>query len=140
MRIRKIAVTRRISKGEISLETADIKEFFRQHEGKAVIVRIELLPVEPSEKAKAYYWKVIVPTIQRCLYERGYDLTKRETDEFLRDQMPVCKEETYEGGKLKERLKEVEELDAAELNEMIEQIKIWAADNLEIYVEEASII
>ena len=139
MRIRKIAVTRRLS-SELSLDTPDVKEFCRQHEGKPAIIRIELLPTEPSEKAKAYYWKYIIPTIRRELYERGYDFTNEETDNLIRNIMPVCIEETYEGGKNKRRTKEIEELDAAEINELIEQIKIWAAENLEIYVEEASLI
>lgn len=140
MRIRKIAVTRRLNKdGEISLDTPDIKEFCRQHAGKSAIIRIELLPIEPSQKALAYYWKCVIPTIQRELYERGYDLTKSETDEFLRSEMPVTIEESWEGA-LKRRIRPLDELDAAELNELIEQIKIWAAVNLEIYVEEANLI
>ena len=122
------------------MDTPDVKEFCRQHEGKAAIVRIELLPTEPSEKSKAYYWKCVVPTIQRELYDRGYDITKAETDEFLRSEMPICRDETYEKGKLRARIKDIEELDTAELNEMIEQVKIWAAQNLEIYVEEAKSI
>lgn len=138
MRIRKIAITRRISdKGKISLDVPDVAEFCRQHCGKAVIVRIELLPTEVSEKSLAYYWKVAVPTVQRGLYELGYDLTQKQTDKFIREQMPVCHEERWEGiRKLKDRIKTADEMDTAEFNEMMEQLKIWAAENLNVYVEE----
>jgi len=141
MRVRKIAATRRISEsGEISLDLPEIKEFCRQHKGKAVIVRIELLPTPASEKSLAYYWGVVVPTIQRGLYELGNDLTQRETDEFIRSQMPVCSDERLVNGKLHKRVRTIDELDAAEFNEMIEQLKVWAAENLQVYVEEPEMI
>lgn len=141
MRVRKIATTRRISEsGEISLDLPEIKEFCRQHKGKAVIVRIELLPTPASEKSLAYYWGVVVPTIQRGLYELGNDLTQRETDEFIRSQMPVCSDERLVNGKLHKRVRTIDELDAAEFNEMIEQLKVWAAENLQVYVEEPEMI
>lgn len=140
MRIRRITITRRISdKGEISLDLPDVKEFCRQHCGKAVIVRIELLPIEVSEKSLAYYWKVAVPTVQRGLYELGYDLTQAQTDRFIREQIPVCHEERWEGAhKLNDHIKTPDEMDTAEFNEMLEQLKIWAAENLNVYVEEPS--
>lgn len=137
MRVRKIAITQRISdKGEINLETADVKEFCRQHKGKAVVVRIELLPTPASEKSLAYYWKVVIPTIQRGLYELGNDLTQEATDEFVRGLMPVCLDERLIKGRMHRRVRPIDELDAAEFNEMIEQLKVWAAENLQVYVEE----
>lgn len=137
MRIRKIAITRRINKdGEISLDLPDIKDFCRQHKGKAVIVRIELLPTEVSEKSLAYYWKVAVPTVQRALYELGDNLTMEQTDALIRSQMAVCVEETWDGKALKKRVRGLDELDSSEFNEMMEQLKIWAAENLYAYVEE----
>lgn len=137
MRVRKIAVTQRISdKGEINLETADVQEFCRQHKGKAVIVRIELLPTPASEKSRAYYWKVAVPTVQRGLYETGENLTLEQTDRFIRSQMPVCIDERLVKGKMHRRVRETDELDTAEFNEMLEQLKIWAAENLQAYIEE----
>ena len=138
MRIRKLALARRISdKGVLSLDVPDVQEFCRQHCGKSVIVRIELLPTEVSQKSLAYYWKVAVPTIQRGLYELGYELTQKQTDKFIREQMPICHEERWEGIlQLKDRIRKPEELDTAEFNEMMEQLKIWAAENLQVYVEE----
>jgi hypothetical protein len=54
--------------------------------------------------------------------------------------MPVCSDERLVKGKLHKRVRTIDELDAAESNEMIEQLKVWAAENLQVYVEEPEMI
>lgn len=137
MRIQKKTLTKRISpKGELKISSPDLDEFARQHPGRSVVVRVELLPIPPSQKSFAYYWKVVVPEMQRAFYEKGYILTLEATEKVLRQISPVMQDEKWDNGVLRKRTKELDEIDAAELNEMIEYLKIYAAENLDCYIEE----
>lgn len=137
MKSQRITLTKRINKsGTLYLDTPDLQEFCRQHPDRAVIVRVELLPIEPSQKSLSYYWKVVVPTIQRGLYDTGVNYSISQTDKFIRSNMPVTLEETWEDGHVKTRVRTLDELDTAEINELIEQLKIYAAENLYVYIEE----
>lgn len=138
MRIQRLTTTKRISpEGRLSLETPEVQEFCRQHPNRSVIVRVELLPIPPSQKSISYYWKVVVPTVQRGLYDvSGYDLTLSQTDRFIRENIPVTIDERWEDGKIRKRIREIDELDAAEFNELIEQLKVYASEHLFVYIEE----
>lgn len=137
MRIQKKVLTKRISSdGELHLDCVELKEFARLHPNRAVVVRVELLPVEPSKKSFAYYWKVVVPTMQQGFYDKGYVLTLEQTEKVLRQISPCMQDDKWENGKLSKRTKELDEVDASELNEMIEYLKIYASENLDTYIEE----
>lgn len=137
MRIQRKTLTKRITpSGELRISSPELEEFARQHPGRSVVIRVELLPIPPSQKSFAYYWKVVVPEMQRAFYEKGYVLTMEATEKALRQISPVMQDARWEDGKLRTRTKELDEIDAAELNEMIEYLKIYAAENLDCYIEE----
>lgn len=137
MRTQRVTIARRISpEGKLVLEAPELAEFARIHPGRVVVLRAELLPIPPSEKSFAYYWKVVVPTVQRGFYETGENLTLEQTDRKIRELSPIAIEEKFENGKLKRRVRELDEMDASELNEMIEQFKEIAAESLDVYIEE----
>lgn len=137
MRIQKQVLTKRISKdGRLVIDSPELQEFARQHPNRSCIVRVELLPIPPSQKVFSYYWQYICPTIQRALYETGGTYTLEQTDRWIREQAPVMRDEHWDGEKVRTRVKEFDEIDSAEMNEFIEWLKEFAAENLDCYIEE----
>lgn len=99
------------------------------HKGRAVIIRAEILPVEPSEKLTNYVFGYLVPEVQQIFHDNGLDFNKRETFSALCHYAPVLQDETYENGKWKVRHKEWEELDSAEAVEFVAWAQRWIAEN-----------
>lgn len=138
MRINRKALTQRISpKGQLKLDNnLELQEFARQHPNKVCIVRVELLPVAPSLKSFHYYWVYICPEVQRALYEKGERKSLEQVDRWIREQCPITQDQKWDGEKLRKRVKELDEISTEEFNEMIEWLKEYAAENLDVYIEE----
>lgn len=131
MRIRKKTLYGRISpKGELKIHTDLMADFCRMHQGKAVIIRIEIQPTEPTDKQKAYYWGYIVPEVQGALMEIGEVKTKEQTDAYLRSLCPIC--ENDEG-----RVREFGDLDVAEVGGYLDWVMQFAAEELHLPLEDA---
>lgn len=138
MRVQKQTLTKRISKdGRLVIDSPELQEFARQHPNRACVIRVELLPIPPSQKVLSYYWQYIIPTVQRALYDMGDSKTMEQTDRWLRSLAPVMRDEQWTGEKLRSRVMELDEIDSAEFCEYIEWIKEFGAENLDCYIEEA---
>lgn len=138
MRVRKKAVIGRIDdRGEIQAHWQTIKDFCSMHKGRAVIVRAEIQPIEPSESLTNYVFGYLIPEVQQVFHDNGLDFTKRETYQALCNYCPRMQDETYEGnGQWKVRLKEWEELDSAEAVAFIEWTQRWCAENFYYVLED----
>lgn len=139
MRLRKKAIVGRInSQGEIQAPWSVLYDFASMHKGDSVAIRCEILPKTPSDKVKAYYFGYILSEIQQALWQTyGERFTKEETDEWIRKQCPLCIEETRDKGKWKVRVKEFEDLDPCEANELIEWLFQFSIENLNLVLDDA---
>ena len=131
MRVRRKTIYGKItSKGELQAYRGELDEFCKLHPDRGVIIRVEIQPKEPSERTANYYFGYIVPEMQNVfMSEGGEHLSKAETDFRLRENCPICIEETRENGKWRKSVKDFEMLDQAEANEFIEWIFQWASEN-----------
>lgn len=136
MRVRsKVFAVRLGEHGEIIAHWDKVGEFCGQHKGKAAFMRIELQPTEPSEKTKNYFYGYIVPELRNAFMENGEHLTKEQTYNRIREICPLFSEQTRENGQWRTHLKEFEDLDQAEANEVIDFLFQWAAENLFLILE-----
>lgn len=130
MRIRGKSLVGKVGdRGEIIAHWEAMSEFLSMHKGRAVILRAEILPKEASEKTKNYFFGYIVPEMQSAYMEAGEHLTREQTYNHLREACPLFIAETRENGQWRRRIKEWEELDQAEVNEAIDWIFQYAAEN-----------
>lgn len=137
MRLRKKLVWAKINaKGVLEFFRGELDAFCRLHPNRNVIIRVEVLPVEASEKTKGYYYGYILPTMARGFYELGERLTDEQVDRRLRNECPITLEQKFEKGVWKSVAKDLDSLDSAEVNEFIEWIKEYASENLSIIIDE----
>lgn len=139
MKMREFSCTGKITeKGQLSMYMGELNAFFSKHKGKRVIAKFYVAPMGTSEALKGYYFHVVVPSFRQALYETGVRKTDEQTEIWLREISPV----TYESiidistGKYSNRIKEISELDNAELVEHIEHLKQIAAEEFNLYIEE----
>lgn len=130
MRVKRLTVVGRIdSNGELQLPWEKLKEFGNLNKDRAVIVRTEVQPKEPSEKLRNFVFGYAIPEMQRILYDNGEDYTKEETYQVLRGRCPVFLDESFKDGMWHARRKEWEELDSAEAVEFVAWLQRYAAVN-----------
>lgn len=136
MRVRSKTIVGRIGpRGELNAPWDVMAEFLSLHKGKAVILRAEIQPVEATEKTRNYFFGYVLPEIQNAFMEQGEHLTKAQTYDRLRDWCPLFHEEKRENGKWRDHVKEFEELDQAQVNEVIDWLFQFSAENLNLILD-----
>lgn len=139
MRQRELKVTGKINAdGKLCLYMGEVKEFLAKHPNKRIFVSFSVAPMHTSEALKAYYYKYVVPTMQQAFFSNGERYTEEQTEERLRKMSPVMYEQTpnEETGIYYTRLKEIAEVDNAELIEHIETIRQIAAEEFFTNIED----
>ena len=121
--------------GELRISKEEIAEFCRLHPGRSVAVRLDIVPKEASEATSCYYYGYLLHTVQGIFLEAGERMTKAQIDAYLRSLCPICYEEKWENGELKSRVREYEEMDQAEINEYIEYLYQYFAENYQCVLE-----
>ena len=131
MRLRRKTVIGRIGdEGRRDLPMEALEDFCSLHKGKGIILRAEILAVEPSDKVTNYFFGYVVPEMQGMLMqEYGERYTKEQTYEWMKRQCPLFAREERADGRWRVGYKDFEELDSAEANEVIEWAVQYAAEN-----------
>ena len=116
----------------------ELNEFFAMHKGCRVVARFEVAPVGSSAALKGYYYNYIVPTMREAFIQTGERLTEEQTERRLRTLSPVMWGEVAnpDTGVYETRLRDIAEVDKSELVEHIETLKQFAAENLNVYIED----
>lgn len=137
MRIRRKTIAGRIGpNGEIQASWNMLQDFCNGHKGKAVIVRVDIQPVEPTERTKNYFFGYVLPELQNALMsEYGEHLSKEQVYNQIRQLCPLFREQERVGTEWKTRVREFEELDQAEAGDAIDWIVQFAAENLNWIIE-----
>lgn len=131
MRLRTKTLVGRISeRGEIQAHWDALNEFLLMHKGSVAILRVEIQPKESSEKTKNYFFGYCIPEMQQA-YQQEYGewLSKEQTYDTLRSVCPLFLKEERVNGVWRKHLREFEELDQSEMNEVIEWLYHYAAEN-----------
>lgn len=125
------------NEGHLKCYKQEMNEFFRQHKGKKIVIKFEVLGDEPSASLKAYYYKVVVQAFVQALWERGTRKTQEDVEYMLRTLSPIMIAETFENdGNVNRRVKRISEITHEELCEHIETLKQFAAEDFGIYIED----
>ena len=83
-----------------------------------------------------------MPSVRQALAEIGERKTEQDTETFLRQNSPVMQVEKIDqiSGKYFSELRQINDCSNAELIEHIDTIKQFAAENLNIYIEDPKIL
>ena len=139
MKSRTLATTGQISpRGKLMLNPDELKQWCSQWENAQVIVTFEVVLPEASAALKAYYFKVVVPTMRQAFAEFGDRYTEEQTDLRLRQMSPVCqaKKTDWSNGKRITYTKQFADLNNSEAVEYIEFVKQLAAEEFQTYIED----
>lgn len=129
MRIKRKTLVGRINaEGDLIAPMQLLQDFCNLNRERSVIIRVEVQPQEAGEKIRNYVFGYVIPEMQRILHDNGEDYTRAQTFEYLKTICPVFLDEEYLGnGKWKQRKKEWEELDKAEVVEFVAWVQRLAA-------------
>ena len=129
MRIKRKTLVGRINAdGDLIAPMQLLQDFCNLKRERSVIIRVEVQPQEAGEKIRNYVFGYVIPEMQRILHDNGEDYTRAQTFEYLKSICPVFLDEEYLGnGKWKQRKKEWEELDKAEVVEFVAWVQRLAA-------------
>ena len=127
--VRKTLYGKTDSKGNLHCFFGELEEFCKLHPNRGIILRAEIQPIEPTERTKNYYYGYCVPEMQAAMLMSGERLTREQVDAELRKNCPICLEERMDQGHWHCRVKELDEMDQAEVNEFIEWLYQYAAEN-----------
>ena len=129
MRIKRKTLVGRINaEGDLIAPMQLLQDFCNLNRERSVIIRVEVQPQEAGEKIRNYVFGYVIPEMQRILHDNGEDYTRAQTFEYLKSICPVFLDEEYLGnGKWKQRKKEWEELDKAEVVEFVAWVQRVAA-------------
>lgn len=129
MRIKRKTLVGRINaEGDLIAPMQLLQDFCNLNRERSVIIRVEVQPQEAGEKIRNYVFGYVIPEMQRILHDNGEDYTRAQTFEYLKSICPIFLDEEYLGnGKWKQRKKEWEELDKAEVVEFVAWVQRLAA-------------
>lgn len=118
--------------GKMRLPMDRLRQFFSEHKGERLIVRMEVVPTGTNEAQLAYYFHYVLPTIKRALYEQGNFFTNENVDEMMRERSPVC----WKDGECRS----VRDMRQDEVSDYLDWLKQFAAENLYVYIEDPKLI
>lgn len=69
------------------------RDFCARNEGKLFTGSINVYQDLPSAKLMGYYWGEVIPKIQNGLRELGYNMTRRQTSDYVKQFTVIGREE-----------------------------------------------
>lgn len=118
--------------GKMRLPMERINQHINHYKGARVIVTVEVLESESTAAQQSYYYRYIVPTIREAFKNLGNLFTDEGVDSFL-----VA---TYRGDKANEKGEEARfarQLSRGQMSDFIGWLKMYAAENLEVFIDDA---
>ena len=139
MKQREINISGRItSEGKLAMYMQELHSFTQQWKNTRIVATFRVYQPGSSAALRGYYFNYIVPVMKRALWETGERKTDEQTELWLREMSPIMyqQEADPETGKYTTTLREIADLDNAELIEHIETIKQLAATDFYTYIED----
>ena len=120
--------------GRLRLPMDRVNAFCAANKGKRVVVRFYADVPGSSKLQQSYYYNYIVPTIVAALYEQGTRKSEKAVDKWLVQEYPGEKDERQLG--IGTECTEARELDQIQMSDFLEWLKQYAAENLDVYIED----
>lgn len=139
MKQREINISGRItSEGKLRLYLAELNAFAQQWKNTRIVATFKVYQPGSSAALRGYYFNYIVPVMKRALWETGERKTDEQTELWLREMSPIMyqQEADPKTGKYTTTLREISELDNAELIEHIETIRQMAAEDFNVFIDD----
>lgn len=143
MKQREINISGRItSEGKLAMYMQELNAFAQQWKNTRIVATFKVYQPGSSAALRGYYFNYVVPTMKRALWETGERKTDEQTELWLREMSPIMyqQEADPETGKYTTTLREIADLDNAELIEHIETIKQFAAEDFNTYIDDPNTI
>ena len=143
MKQREINISGRItSEGKLAMYMQELHAFAQQWKNTRIVATFKVYQPGSSAALRGYYFNCVVSAMKRALWETGERKTDEQTELWLREMSPIMyqQEADPETGKYSTVLREIADLDNAELIEHIETIKQFAAEDFNTYIEDPNTI
>lgn len=121
--------------GKLRLPMDRLNAWFASHPGERITVRFEAAPQHSTAAQTAYFYNYIVPTVANAFYEQGTRMSEKNVDKWLVSQYPGDKTEQVLG--IGEPITEAREFDKNQMSDFIDWLKQYAAENLNVYIEDS---
>lgn len=130
------------NQGKLRLYLGELNAFAQQWKNARVVATFRVYQPGTSAALRGYYFNYVVSTMKRALWENGERKTDEQTEVWLREMSPIMYQQEVdpETGKYSTVLREIADLDNAELIEHIETIKQFAAENFNTYIDDPNTI
>ena len=130
------------NQGKLRLYLGELNAFAQQWKNARIVATFKVYQPGTSAALRGYYFNYVVPTMKRALWENGERKTDEQTEVWLREMSPIMyqQEADPETGKYSTVLREIADLDNAEIIEHIETIKQLAATDFYTYIEDPNTI
>lgn len=139
MKNREINITGLIDKqGKLRLYLAELNAFAQQWKNTRIVATFKVYQPGSSAALRGYYFNYVVQTMKRALWETGERKTDEQTEIWLREMSPIMyqQEADPETGKYTTTLREIADLDNAELIEHIETIRQMAVEDFNVFIDD----
>lgn len=121
--------------GRLRLPMDRINQFMATKKGMRVIATFEVSAPDSTKAQQSYFYRYILPTIQQALKETGERYSEKQTEFYL---FTYCPEEfRMLDGTL---IASGRDLSKTQMSEFIDWIKQYAAENLNVYIEDSKVI
>lgn len=115
-----------------------LEQFFSLHPGRRIIATFKLVSRGSKSSLRAYYFAEVVTKFQIALRGYGYNFTKEETHEFIKQFSPTMRTEHEINGKIYSRLRSIADEDFSndEFRDYIDDLKRYGAEEFGIYIND----
>ncbi len=121
--------------GRLHIPMDRLNACFREHKGERVVVQFFFAVPGSSKLQQSYYYQYIVPTIQQALRETGVRTNENAVDKFLMSRYPGDKREPDIN--FGEDVMEARYLNRDQMSDFLDWLKQFAAENLNVYIEDS---
>jgi hypothetical protein len=112
-----------------------IAQALRTLSGKEVKVTIEERKKKRSLSQNAYYWSVVIPAVTNAINEHGNSMTGEQVHEFLKAEVGGLHQTvTMPTGEIKSVVGSSTVLTTMQFENYMEQVRVWAAEMLQIVI------
>lgn len=143
MKVREITICGQVtSDGRVALYMQALNDFAKRWKNTRVIATFKVFNPGTSAALRGYYYNYVVPTMKRALWENGDRKTDEQTEAWLREMSPIMYHQEVDEitGRYTTTIREISNLDNAELIEHIETIKQLAAEDFNTYIDDPNTI
>lgn len=124
--------------GKLRLPMDRLNQFFADNKGKRIFIRFESQEPGSSAALLAYYYNYVVPTVRQAMKELGERMDEKRTDAWILKNYPGDKSESNIG--VGTDVEEGRHLTQWQMIDMLEWLKQFAAENLNVYIEDPKTI